>query len=182
MNEEFVKIPKDRLAVLIGKEGCTKELIESSLNIQVTVDGDNSTVEITDSEATTDPLAVWKGRDIVRAIARGFAPEKALKLVEDGVIVEVIDITHHIGESKNSLQRMKARLIGAEGKTRRIIEENTGVYMSIYGKTVSLLGTYEEVMDSKKAVGMILEGKPHSSVYRYLEKVHKERKEQAFKI
>ncbi|HOP09732.1 MAG TPA: KH domain-containing protein, partial [Candidatus Methanofastidiosa archaeon] len=103
-----------------------------------------------------------------------------LRIKDDGVIVEIIDITQFVGDSKNSLHRMKGRLIGQEGKTRRNIEENTGVFVSVFGKTVSLLGTFDEVFDAKKAVDMLLEGKPHSAVYRYLEKVHKERKEQAF--
>lgn len=180
MNEEFVKVPRERLAVLIGKEGATKELIEGTLNIALDIDSDSSSVQIFDSEATSDPLAVWKGRDIVRAIARGFSPERALKLKSDGVIVEIIDITQYIGDSRNSMQRMKGRLIGQNGKTRRAIEENTGVYLSIYGKTISLLGTFEEVYDSKKAVEMLLHGKPHSGVYRYLEKANKERKEREF--
>jgi len=180
MNEEYVKVPKDRLAVLIGKEGNTKEVIEASLNVTLEIDSVDSSIQILDNEATTDPLAVWKGRDIVKAIARGFAPEKALRLKDDGVIVEIIDISGFVGDSKNGLHRMKARLIGQEGKTRRSIEENTGVYISIYGKTISILGTFDEVYDAKKAVMMLLEGKPHSGVYRYLEKIHKERKEQAF--
>lgn len=178
MNEEFVKVPKERLPVLIGKDGSTKELIEASLNVMLDIDGDSSAVQISDNETTTDPLAVWKGRDMVKAIARGFAPEKAMRLKEDGVIVEIIDITHYVGDSKKSLRRMKGRLIGQEGKTRRKLEENTGVHVSVYGRTVSVLGTFEEVFDAKKAVEMLLEGKPHSAVYRYLEKVHKERKEQ----
>ena len=78
MNEEFVKVPRDRLAALIGKEGATKELIEGTLDIELGIDSESSSVQIVDRDATADPLAVWKGRDMVRAIARGFSPERVL--------------------------------------------------------------------------------------------------------
>jgi len=178
-NEEFVRVPKERIGILIGKKGETKDLVESELRVQLDIDSEASTVGIYERSDTDDPLAVWKGRDMVRAIARGFSPAKAMRLREDGTIVEIIDISEIVGHSKNSIRRIRGRIIGKEGKTRRVIETLTGVNMSVYGKTVSILGTFEEVYDAKKAVDMLLEGKPHSGVYRYLEKVHKERKERA---
>ncbi|MHC1605053.1 MAG: KH domain-containing protein [Candidatus Methanofastidiosia archaeon] len=180
MNEEFVKVPKERIGIIIGKNGTTKQEIEKSLDIKLVIDSEECIVQIIDYPTTEDPLAVWKGKDIIRAIARGFSPHKAQKLQKDGNIVEIIDISEYVGKSKNSLQRIKGRIIGTEGKTRKIIETMTGVHLSVYGKTISLLGTFEDVYDAKKAVGMLLEGKPHSGVYTYLEKVSKEKKEREF--
>ncbi len=94
--------------------------------------------------------------------------------------MEIIDISEAVGESKNTQQRLKGRVIGAEGRTRSLIESLTGVTLSIYGKTISILGTYEEVNDAKRAVDMLLSGKPHSGVYRFLEKTQKERKRREF--
>lgn len=180
MNDEHVKVPHERLAIIIGTEGETKELIESTMDVDIYIDTEDSSVHITDRETTEDPLAVWKARDMVKAVARGINPHKALRLRDDGVIVEIVDISEFVGGSKNSMHRLKGRIIGKEGKTRRIIESMTGVSVSIYGKTVAILGTYDEVYDAKRAVAMLLEGKPHSGVYRFLEKSHKERKEKEF--
>jgi ribosomal RNA assembly protein len=180
VNDEHVKVPQERLAIIIGTDGETKELIEQTMDVDLYIDTDDSSVHITDRESTDDPLAVWKTRDIIKAVARGINPQKALRLKEDGTIVEIIDVSEYVGGSKNSLLRLKGRIIGKEGKTRRIIESMTGVTVSIYGKTVAVLGTYDEVYDAKRAIAMLLEGKPHSGVYRFLEKSHKERKEREF--
>jgi len=180
MNEEYVKVPHERLAVIIGTDGETKALIEETMDVDLLVDTEDSSVRIVSRPTTEDPLAVWKGRDIVKAIARGINPEKALRLRDDGVIVEIIDISEAVGESKNTQQRLKGRVIGAEGRTRSLIESLTGVTLSIYGKTIAILGTYEEVNDAKRAVDMLLSGKPHSGVYRFLEKTQKERKRREF--
>ncbi len=180
VNDEHVKVPQERLAIIIGTEGETKELIEKTLDVDLYVDTDDSSVHITDRDTTEDPLAVWKARDIIKAVARGINPHKALRLKDDGTIVEIIDVSEYVGGSKSSLQRLKGRIIGKDGKTRQIIETMTGVNVSIYGKTVSILGTYEEVYDAKRAIAMLLEGKPHSGVYRFLEKTHKDRKEREF--
>ena len=180
MNEEFIKVPKERIGIIIGKEGATKELIEKTLFVALEISGDDSSVLVTDTEDTEDPLAVWKTRDMIKAIARGFSPEKALLLKDDGTIVEVIDISEYTGKSQNSLARLKGRLIGQEGKTRKYIESMTGAYLSIYGKTVSILGTFEDVYDAKKAVELLLSGKPHSGVYKYLDKVYKAKKDKSF--
>jgi len=172
-----MKIPYDRLGIIIGKKGATREMIEEALHVCLKIDSDSSAVYISDTSDTKDPLAVWKARDMVKAIARGFSPQKAMRLQEDGVIVEIIDISEYVGHSRSSMLRIRGRIIGKEGKTRRIIETMTGVHLSVYGKTVSILGTFQEVHDAKKAVDMLLEGKPHSGVYRYLEKANKERKD-----
>ncbi len=68
------------------------------------------------------------------------------------------------------MARQKGRIIGREGRTRQIIKEMTGVDISIYGKTVSLIGNIESVMIAKEAVEMLLSGSRHKSVYSFLEK------------
>ncbi|MCU0861129.1 MAG: KH domain-containing protein, partial [Methanomassiliicoccales archaeon] len=66
--------------------------------------------------------------------------------------------------------RQRARVIGSNGKTRRLIEDLTGVYMSVYGSTVGLIGQPEQVEVARKAVDILLRGSEHSTVYSYLER------------
>lgn len=82
--EEYVKIPKDRIAVLIGKKGQTKKEIEKRTKTKITIDSETGEVWITSTKETEDPLAVWKARDIVLAIGRGFSPERAFRLLNEG--------------------------------------------------------------------------------------------------
>ena len=67
------------------------------------------------------------------------------------------------------MRQVAARIIGSEGKTRRIIEEQTGCDLAIYGHTVGIIGELEELGIAKRAVDMILSGAEHASVYSFLE-------------
>ena len=167
-NIEVLKIQKDRIGVLVGKKGETKNKIEKELGVEIDIDEDGE-ITVFSTEEQKDPLATWKARDIIRAIGRGFNPEKALKLVSDDYILEIIDITDY-AHSDNAIRRLKGRVIGSGGKSRRYIEDLTDTDLSVYGKTIAILGEYEPVQIAKEAVSMILRGSSHAKMYKYLER------------
>ena len=174
--EEYVRVPQARIGAIIGKDGKTKRTIEEALTIAIDIDTESGQTRITSTESTSDPLAVWKGRDMIKAIARGFSPRKAMKLTEDGMCLEILDLEDYFGKSENALKRVRGRIIGKSGTTRKIIENMTGANVSIYGRTVSLLGEYEEVAEAKRAVEMLLEGSMHATVYKFLENLRRKKK------
>lgn len=67
-------------------------------------------------------------------------------------------------------------MIGTGGKTRAIIEELTGSYLSVYGDTISIIGDYLAVTYAEEAINMIINGKKHRTVYAFLEKRARELK------
>ena len=75
---------------------------------------------------------------------------------------------------------MKGRIIGAEGKSRRTIEELTETNVSVYGKTVSIIGLAEGVDMARRAIETLLSGSPHANVYKWLEKKRRELKRAYF--
>ena len=178
---DYLKIPRDRIGVLIGTNGETKEKIEKITKTQLDIDGEEGTVAISPTEEMDDPLGVWKTTHTIRAIGRGFNPEMALKLNDDDVYLEIIKLPLYVGKSKKSLARQKGRIIGKDGKTREIIINMAEVDMAVYGKTVSLIGDFENVMVAKEAVEMILNGSRHKSVYSFLESKQNDRKMREFK-
>ena len=118
---------------------------------------------------TADPLMALKIMDVIKAIGRGFAPDKATRLFEDDEYLEVVDIKEFVGGRDNQLTRIRGRLIGEKGKTRSIIEDLTGVYMVVYGNTVGLIGNSISLPVAKHAIELILNGSEHATVYHYLE-------------
>ena len=54
------------------------------------------------------------------------------------------------------------------------------VEISIYGKTVSLIGKIENIQMAREAIEMILEGSRQKTVYAYLEKMHDKLKRKEF--
>jgi ribosomal RNA assembly protein len=115
-------------------------------------------------------------REIVKAIGRGFNPDIAKLLLKQDFVLEIIEITDYTNKSKNSMLRLKGRVIGKEGKSRRLIEELTESSISVYGKTISIIGPSESVNLARQAVISLLRGSTHANVYKWLEKKRRELK------
>jgi ribosomal RNA assembly protein len=168
-----VKIPQARVGALIGPEGRTRAELEQRSGCRIRVDSETGEVEIEDEKAF-EPVLALKVRDCVRAIGRGFSPDHAIRLFQDDTYLDILDLTDYVGKETKDLERVRARIIGTHGKTRRSIEESTGVEVSILGKTVSVIGEMNEVAVAREAIEMLLNGAAHSTVYKFLERKHKE--------
>ncbi|MCX8154138.1 MAG: KH domain-containing protein, partial [Candidatus Bathyarchaeota archaeon] len=122
----FVRIPKERIGVLVGPEGKVKREIEERLMVELQVESEYGGVTITLSEKATDPSLLLRAKDVVTAIGRGFSPEHAFRLLNNADdVFDFIDLRAIFGRSESDLKRVKGRIIGAEGKTRRTLEELT---------------------------------------------------------
>jgi ribosomal RNA assembly protein len=155
---EAVLVPEKRINVI--KDGPVKSMIERKLN--VTLDFKENLVEISGKG-----VELFQAKSIVKAIARGFSPKRAFRLFDEGESLEIIELE---GFKDNKMKIIKARLIGTRGKTRIIIEKDSGCFMSVYGKTVCLIGKFEQIEIAKEAVKMIVRGSKHSKVYGFLQR------------
>ncbi len=160
-----LKIPKERVAVLIGTKGETKKLIESETKTKIDVDSREGDVSISGE----DGIKLYATRELVTAIGRGFNPKIALKLLKVDYSFELLNIGD-LARSKNDLIRLKGRVIGQEGKSRKVIEELTNCELCVYGKTIGIIGPVELTPITRKAIEMLLGGSTHASVFKYLEK------------
>lgn len=172
----YVKIPKDRVAVLIGKDGKIKEMIEG-YGIKLTIDSTGD-VKIEGKDALNE----LDGENVVRAIGRGFSPDKAILLFRDDYYFELLDIRDWAGKRKSHIKRLAGRVIGKEGRARKVIEEMSGAYIAIYGHTVGIIGKIDEIQLAKRAIEMLLEGANHSTVYHYLERERRKKKMEEFRL
>jgi len=181
VSTNYLKIPQKRVGVLIGSNGEIKRKIENLTQTTLDIDSSEGTITISPKEDMEDPLGVWKTNNIIKAIGRGFSPELAFKLNEDDIYLEVIKLSDYLGKSKKALSRYKGRIIGRDGKTRDTIIKMGEVSLVVYGKTVSIIGTIENVLIAKEAVEMILSGSRHKSVYSFLEHKHQDKKLKEFR-
>lgn len=180
VNTEYLKIPKDRVGVTIGRKGKIKHQLEIITKTELNIDSDTGNISISSTDETEDPLAIWKARYMIKAIGRGFNPDIALTLQDDDLILEIINLQDYVGKSKKALVRQKGRIIGKGGRTRQIMHDMLDVEISIYGKTVSLIGKIENVQMAREAVEMVLNGSKQKTVYAYLEKMHDKLKRREF--
>jgi ribosomal RNA assembly protein len=179
----LTKIPKDRIGALIGPEGKVKQTIEKRLKVELTIDSETGDVVIKLAPESDDPSLLFRAQEVITAIGRGFTPEGAFRLINDEeLLLEVIDLREMFGTSQSELQRVKGRLIGQEGKTRRIIEELTEADVSIHGHTVAIIADMDQMEIAREAVKMILRGSMHSTVYRYLNRKRRELKKKKLEL
>jgi len=170
MYSQELKIPKERIGVLIGKKGEIKRELEKRGNVKIDVDSEHGDVVITGKDA----IMIYDIKIIVQAIGRGFSPEIAMQLFNEDYIFELIDIKEYAGKSKKKMERLRGRVIGENGKARRMIESMTETDISIYGKTIGIIGNVERVAIARHALEMLLSGAPHGYVYKRLEAKRRE--------
>ncbi len=174
MTRIVTSISKERLPALLGRDGEVIREIERSTGTKISVKRKTGEVliDIDERAESPDPL---RARDMVRAIDLGFDPETALRLKSPDVYLDVIDLKEYVS-GREHLIRVKGRIIGAGGKTKRLISEFTGVDMIVGSTYVAMIGTFEELQGARRAVEMLIQGAQHSSVYRFLERFRAEMK------
>jgi ribosomal RNA assembly protein len=172
--EQVVRIPVERVGAVIGREGGTKRFLEEQMGVRLSVDSKEGLVTIkADSALQADPFAATR---VIEAIGRGFSPQRARRLMDEGTALEVIDLRDFAGRSANSLERIRGRVIGLKGKSRRVIEELTGCHVSVYGRTVAIIGEASEVQLASAAVKSLATGSQHKTVYNTLQKARSKSK------
>jgi len=149
-------VPQERIKVI--KDGKTRSNISKSLNVKLTFQDNSVTIE-------GEGLELFQAKSIVKAIGRGFSPENAFRLLKEDNTLETIELNQF---NDSRIRVIKSRLIGTNGKAWKMIEKFSGCSLSVYGKTVSLIGSYEQLNIAREAVQMIIRGSKHSKVYGFL--------------
>ncbi len=179
----FVKIPSERIGALIGPDGRVKEKIEKRFSIELQVESETGGVTIVLTPTASDPTVLFRVKEVVTAIGRGFSPERAFRLVEDeDTVLEVIDMREVVGKSQSDMKRLKGRVIGKEGKTRRTIEELTEASVSVFGHTISIIGNIDQAEAATEAIRMLLRGSLHKTVYGFLHRKRRELKKRKMEL
>jgi ribosomal RNA assembly protein len=164
----FVRIPEDRVGVLIGTGGQTKTAIESRTSTSLDVDAGEGAVRVSAPD-DGDPMGALQARDLVLAIGRGFSPQRAWRLTKENTYLGVIDIKRVTGKrEKAAMWRIRSRLIGVGGRARSRMEDLSGCSISVYGNTVALIGDEKQLERATRAVEMLLRGSEHSVVFHML--------------
>jgi ribosomal RNA assembly protein len=124
-----------------------------------------------------DADGVISASDVVRAIGRGFSPERAFVLLQDkDLILDVIELSA-LADTPQQMDRIRGRVIGKDGRSREQIEDMTGTIISVHGKTVAIIGSVERLKTARTAVEMLLSGVPHETVFSFLDRKKREAKQ-----
>jgi len=163
MISEEILIPKSRVAVLIGVGGKVKRAIEKFGKVKLIFD--ENLITITAAEAVN----LWTAKKVVEAIGRGCNPEAAKLLFREEYDFYLINLSE-FGSTEKNMRRIRGRVIGENGTTRKKIQEYTNTNIAIQGKTIAIVGRIEDVQLARQAIEMILEGAKQTTAYYFIEK------------
>ena len=193
--ERTVRIPAARLAVLIGRRGRTRASIERACAVTLDIDSSDGIVTVRGNEDGGIPPAAaaaaaadgggggdsgifkpFKAAEIVLAIGRGFAPDRAMALLDDDRSLHIVDLREFAGKSPSQIGRIKGRIIGERGRARRSMESLTGASISVYGRTVAVIGSASGLRMAVDAIAALSSGSMHGAVYGRLEAARRRQK------
>ncbi len=157
---ERLVIPEERIELLRKDEKWRKEL-KKFVDINVKI-GDEIELEGDDS------IQLLRVKEIFKAFGRGFDFAASLFLLDEDYFLETIDVKNFSGKSKDRQITLKGRVIGKEGITKKMIEKYVDVKVAIYGKTISIIGKWNDMKIAREAIEMLLCGCKHNTVYRFL--------------
>jgi len=159
--KEAIVLTEEKAKMLRNKKDWI-EKIEKLSNCKISLEDQEVVIE------GEDPITVLRVKEVFRALNRGFDLQSALYLLDESYFLEVINVKDY-GKTRNRRIVLKGRVIGSKGSIKRMIEELTKTKICIHGNTISIIGQWNNLLLAKRAIEMILEGKMHSTVKRFLE-------------
>jgi ribosomal RNA assembly protein len=182
VSQQFFRVPGERIGVLIGRKGAVIERIKQECRVNVEIESETGNVTVGYDSRSLLEGDPFKALEIISAIARGFSPERAFKLLHDDVILQLLDMRDYVGNSQSSMSRLKGRIIGERGKSRRTIEELSGADVSVYGHTVGFIGIFEAIKVAVEAIILLSKGSSHKSVYTMLQNYRRKLKQERMSL
>ena len=146
---EPIVIPEERMRILRRDKRWKVALgklsdVKVEINSDVLLEGD-------------DPLQLMRVKDVMKAFGRGFNFDDALNLLDEEFILEMIELREFAGKSKERQAVLKGRVIGTQGRIKKLIEKEADVKIAVQGKTISIIGRWDNMEFAKKIIEMILQ-------------------------
>jgi len=167
MFDKTIRIPVDRVGSVVGKSGKTKLWIEEKCYVNLDIDSRSGEIHISTDDKISNPLLAV---DLIQSIAHGFSKVRASNLLDEDKFLSIIDLTQYYKKSSHSISRIKSRVIGQNGKARQVIEELSDTNISVYGHSVSIIGSFEQIKLVENAINLLISGAQHKTVYALLQK------------
>ncbi len=139
-------------------------------------------VELKTCKKTTDPGALQKGADFVKAFVMGFAVADAIALLRlDDLYLESFMVQDIRSTLKGDhLARAVGRIAGKDGKTKFTIENATKTRVVVADTRIHILGSYENTRLARRAICSLVLGSAPGKVYNRLRTVSARLNERRF--
>ena len=144
-----------------------KEKLEKELEIKISNKGKNLFINGTAEKEFT-------AIQIIEAINLGFSIDKTLLLKQEDIILQTIhikDIT-----KRQDLERVRARIIGTQGRTLRTLNNLTNCEFSVQDNNIGIIGNTEDIEEAIQSITSLIQGSKQSNVYARTEKEMKKKR------
>ena len=144
----------------INKVLKNKRRLEKKLKVRLLVE--NFEIQVEGKEVN-----VYEAEKIIKALESGFSFSTSLLLLEPDYLFEEIPIK---SISSKNITRIRARIIGQQGRTLKVVSELSNCHLSLHENKVSIIGLADNIKIAINAIKSLIQGSKQSNVYSYLEK------------
>lgn len=173
-----VPIPPHRMSPLKAAWPKIYPPLVEHLKLQVRMNLKSRAVEMRSCTKTTDPGALQKGADFVKAFSLGFDIDDAIALLRlDDLYIESFEIKDVKTLQGDHLSRAIGRIAGKDGRTRFAIENATRTRIVLADSKIHILGGFTHIRMAREAVMSLILGSPPGKVYGNLRTIASRLKE-----
>ena len=151
------KILSDKLPRILKN----KKRLEAKLKVKISNRGREVYIE-------GKPVDEYIAGMVIDALNFGFDFKLAILIKEEDFVFEIIHIKDYT--KRHDLHRVRARLIGKQGKTKNTISVLTNCFFEIQDNEVGIIGDPEFIENAQQGVISIIQGSKQGNVYSFLEK------------
>ncbi|CAH6722741.1 pre-rRNA-processing protein Pno1p [[Candida] jaroonii] len=173
-----VPVPPHRLTPLKTTWPKIYPPLVDHLKLQVRMNLKTKTIELRTNKNTTDPGALQKGADFVKAFTLGFDVDDAIALLRlDDLYIETFEVKDVKTLTGDHLSRAIGRIAGKDGKTKFAIENATRTRIVLADSKIHILGGFTHIRMARESVVSLILGSPPGKVYGNLRTVASRMKE-----
>jgi len=155
-------VPKKRAEKLRAHLG----ELSSKLKCKISIEDEN--IIVLDGDSYDE----YNAKNVIAAFGRGFDLNSSFRLLSEDYFFKSINLKE-IFKSKDRIIMVEGRIIGKDGRSKRYIEAVSGAKISVFGGTISLIGTNEEIAIAESAINVLIDGGTHKKAYRVMEAARK---------
>jgi ribosomal RNA assembly protein len=139
----------------------SRKKLEEKLGVKITNRGKEVTIN-------GNPEEEYTAEKVIQALEFGFPFSVTMMIRENGYMFEVLNIKDYT--KRKDLKRIRARIIGKEGKTLKTLSSLTKCYFELKDNTVGIVGDPEHIENAQNSIISIIKGAKQTNVYSHLEK------------
>ncbi|AJT94029.1 Pno1p [Saccharomyces cerevisiae YJM1307] len=174
-----IMVPPHRMTPLRNSWTKIYPPLVEHLKLQVRMNLKTKSVELrTNPKFTTDPGALQKGADFIKAFTLGFDLDDSIALLRlDDLYIETFEVKDVKTLTGDHLSRAIGRIAGKDGKTKFAIENATRTRIVLADSKIHILGGFTHIRMARESVVSLILGSPPGKVYGNLRTVASRLKE-----